>query len=113
MIPIKDYAKLHGVTSSTVRIKCLKGHFVTAEKIGRNWYIDEAERMPDMRLKTSRTGVSHSVVIDVDGVPDGYITLKSYAALHQLNYKVLQQQAIAGTLIYTVKVGNQWFIKKQ
>ena len=43
MISIKDYAIKHGKHPSSARYMAGRGSFRTAQKIGRDWYIDEDE----------------------------------------------------------------------
>jgi hypothetical protein len=51
LIPLIDYARLHGKTISAVRKKAADGGFKTARKIGRNWVISEEEPFIDLRFK--------------------------------------------------------------
>lgn len=51
LIPIKIYAERNGIDASTVRHKCLKGNYKTAQKIGRDWLIDEDEPHIDLRRR--------------------------------------------------------------
>lgn len=43
LISITDYAKKNGKDESVVRRHCRAGRFKTAQKIGRNWVIDDGE----------------------------------------------------------------------
>lgn len=49
MIPIKEYAALHGKALVTVRQKARNGGFKTAKKPGRDWMIDSEEPYTDNR----------------------------------------------------------------
>lgn len=49
MIPIKEYAALHGKAVITVRKKAQNGGFKTAQKLGRDWFIDSDEPYIDNR----------------------------------------------------------------
>lgn len=51
LIPIRVYAERNGVDVSTVRHKCLKGGYKTAQKLGRDWLIDEDEPYTDLRRR--------------------------------------------------------------
>lgn len=51
-ISLAEYAKKHGVTPDTVRQKILRGN-LPAEKIGRNWVIDESTPYTRKRRKQS------------------------------------------------------------
>lgn len=52
MIPLKDYALKHGRNPATFRQKAIRGGFQTAQKIGRDWMIDEDEPYIDRRVKS-------------------------------------------------------------
>lgn len=52
MIPLKDYALKHGRNPATFRQKAIRGGFLTAQKIGRDWMIDEDEPYIDRRVKS-------------------------------------------------------------
>lgn len=54
LISLAQYAKNHGKNESSARRMALRHRFRTAEKIGRNWVIDENEPWPDYRTKTYR-----------------------------------------------------------
>lgn len=54
MISIADYAIKHGKSHIAVRKMAARGGFQTAQKIARNWIIDENEPYPDARLKTGK-----------------------------------------------------------
>jgi hypothetical protein len=51
-ITLKQWAKNHGLHPSSARQKALRGNFETAEKIGRDWFIDEDEENIDHRITT-------------------------------------------------------------
>ena len=52
MISLKEYAAKHGKHPVSVRQKAARGGFQTAQKIGRDWIIDENEPYEDNRLKS-------------------------------------------------------------
>lgn len=54
LIPIKQYAEMHGRTPATVRQKCIRGTFTTAQKIGRDWLIDDQEPYTDARERSAQ-----------------------------------------------------------
>lgn len=54
LISLTKYAEKHGKNESSARRMALRGRFLTAEKIGRNWVIDENEPWPDYRKKIYR-----------------------------------------------------------
>lgn len=49
LISLKEYAELHSKALVSVRQKAARGGFQTAQKIGRNWVIDEDEPYSDNR----------------------------------------------------------------
>ena len=51
LIPISEYAKIHGIDPATVRQKCIRGGFETAIKIGNYWVINRNEPHTDHRKK--------------------------------------------------------------
>ena len=53
-ILLADYAKLKGKDPTTVLEKIYRGSLQTAEKIGRQWFIDENEEYPDLRVKSGK-----------------------------------------------------------
>lgn len=51
LISLAQYAAQHGKSDSTARQMALRGHFATAQKVGRNWMIDSSEPWPDYRTQ--------------------------------------------------------------
>ena len=54
MISISEYSAMHGKTDRAARQMAQRGGFKTAQKIARNWIIDENEPYPDARIKTGK-----------------------------------------------------------
>ena len=54
LITIKEYAAKHGKHPVTVSQKCQRGGFKTAQKIGRDWLIDEDEPYTDNRVSSGK-----------------------------------------------------------
>lgn len=52
LISVKDYAAKHGKSPITIRQSCHRGRFKTAQKIGRDWLIDENEPFVDNRFQS-------------------------------------------------------------
>lgn len=52
MIPLKEYAERNGKAHVSVRQKAARGGFKTAQKIGRDWLIDENEPYTDKRVQS-------------------------------------------------------------
>ena len=51
LITIKEYAERNGLQHDNVRHKCQRGSYKSAQKIGRDWLIDENEKDIDRRVK--------------------------------------------------------------
>ena len=54
MISLSEYAAIHGKSQIAARKMAERGGFKTAQKIARNWIIDENEPYPDARIKTGK-----------------------------------------------------------
>ncbi|MGL4548323.1 hypothetical protein [Eubacterium aggregans] len=54
LISIQEYAKRNRKAQTTVRQKAAAGGFETAQKIGRNWVIEEDEPYTDNRVKSGK-----------------------------------------------------------
>lgn len=53
MIPITEYAAMHGKAAVTTRQLACRGGLRTARKLGRNWMVDSEEPYPDHRRRMS------------------------------------------------------------
>lgn len=51
MITLKEWAEAHNIDPATARQRAGRGTFETAQKIGRDWVIDEDEDLIDHRKK--------------------------------------------------------------
>lgn len=54
MIPLKEYAEKLGKNPITAAQKAARGGFISARKIGCQWFIDENEPYGDGRVKHGR-----------------------------------------------------------
>lgn len=54
MIPLTQYAEMHGRSPVAARQRAQRGGFVSAVKIGRDWLIREDEPYGDLRLASER-----------------------------------------------------------
>ena len=52
LIPLAEYARNLGKNPDNARQLANRGAFKTAQKIGRDWMVDPAEKWPDRRLKS-------------------------------------------------------------
>lgn len=67
LISLSEWAKKNGITPDTARQRANRGVFTTAQKIGRNWVIDEDEELIDHRKKELTTEIYKKVFgIDED-----------------------------------------------
>lgn len=53
-IPLKEYAERLGKSPDNARQLVRRNSFQTAEKLGRQWFIDPTEPWPDRRVKTGK-----------------------------------------------------------
>lgn len=54
LIPLKEYAERLGKSPDNARQAVWRGSFKTAQKIGRQWFVDDAELWPDHRVKSGK-----------------------------------------------------------
>ena len=54
MITLAEYTRRCGRNARYLRQKCVNGDFKTAQKVGRDWFVDEDEACPDMRVTTGK-----------------------------------------------------------
>lgn len=53
-ILLSRYANLKGIAPVTARQKAQRGGYLTAEKIGRDWFIDPKEPHIDLRVRSGK-----------------------------------------------------------
>lgn len=51
LIPLKEWARAHGIDPATARQRAGRGSFETAVKVGRDWFISKDEPLVDHRHK--------------------------------------------------------------
>ena len=54
MIPLKEYAEKLGKNPVVAAQKAGRGTFQTARKIGCQWFVEETEPWPDLRVKSGK-----------------------------------------------------------
>lgn len=54
LITLKEYAIRLGKNPDVVRQKALRGTMKTAQKLGRDWFIDENEPYVDQRITSGK-----------------------------------------------------------
>lgn len=77
-ISLSEYAKRHGKNPSRVRVLAETGRLPSAQKVGRNWIVDEREHYPDDgRLKGVRVSYDYTELLDEleEELADGSLTL--------------------------------------
>lgn len=99
MIKLRDWANAHGILEESARQKRKYGHFKSAKKIGRCWYIDENEILEDEQLAD-----------DCIRVDKGMIPLTKWAEKQGISSATARQKAARGNLKTAVRVGYQWFV---
>lgn len=52
LIPLKEYAEKLGKNPDNARQLAWRGSFQTAQKIGRDWFVEDIEPWPDRRVKS-------------------------------------------------------------
>lgn len=52
LIPLIEYSKRHGKNPANARQLIARGAFASVQKMGRDWFIDDAEPWPDRRIKS-------------------------------------------------------------
>lgn len=52
LIPLAEYARGRGKDPANARQLVARGAFASAQKIGRDWFVDDAELWPDRRVKS-------------------------------------------------------------
>lgn len=57
LISLGDWAKKNGIDPATARQRAGRGAFETAQKIGRNWVIEDSEELVDHRKKDITTHI--------------------------------------------------------
>lgn len=82
MISLVEYAKNHGIEPVTARQRAARGAFETAQKIGRNWVIDEDEEYIDHRKKDVTTQIYDKVF----GIKEDHGNVNSYVKAVIINF---------------------------
>ena len=72
LITLKEFAERNGRSADSARQKANRGGFRTAQKIGRDWLIDEDEHYSDNREKSGeyknwrKKKKNNTKIIDID-----------------------------------------------
>ena len=54
LIPLIEYSKRLGKNPANARQLIARGAFASAQKIGGDWFVDDAEPWPDRRVKSGK-----------------------------------------------------------
>lgn len=54
LIPLIEYSKRLGKNPANARQLIARGAFASVQKIGRDWFVDDAEPWPDRRVKSGK-----------------------------------------------------------
>ena len=54
LISLKEFAARWGKNPDNARHLAQRGSFQTARKMGRDWFVDDAEPWPDRRVKSGK-----------------------------------------------------------
>lgn len=82
LISLGEWAKKNKIDPATARQRAGRGSFETAQKIGRNWVIDEDERLVDHRYKDVTTEIYDKVF----GVKENHENVNKYVKAVIINF---------------------------
>lgn len=82
LISLVEWAKKNGIDSGTARQRAIRGAFETAQKIGRNWVIDEKEKLIDHRRKDLTTHIYK----DVFGIDENHDKVNRFMKAVIINF---------------------------
>lgn len=54
LVTLKRWAEEHGISPATARQNAGRGKYETAQKLGRDWFIDKDEPNIDRRVKSGK-----------------------------------------------------------
>lgn len=72
LISLKQWAEAAGISAVTARQRAQRGSFKTAIKIGRDWVIDENEKLVDHRRKADQVQQSDAVEKMIEQIVEEY-----------------------------------------
>lgn len=73
LVALSDYAKAHGKSGDTIRRLAEAGSLATAQKIGRNWVVDDAEAYPVKKRQASKPLTVISLFSGCGGMDLGFV----------------------------------------
>lgn len=82
LISLVEWSKKNGIDPATARQRAGRGAFETAQKIGRNWVIDEDEKLVDHRYKDVTTEIYDKVF----GVKENHENVNKYVKAVIINF---------------------------
>lgn len=54
LITLVEWSEMNGITPATARQNAARGKYKTAQKLGRDWFIDKDEENTDNRVKSGK-----------------------------------------------------------
>jgi len=73
LVALAEYAKIHGKSGDTIRRLAESGALRTAQKIGRNWTVDDAEAYPVKKRQASKPLTVVSMFSGCGGMDLGFV----------------------------------------
>lgn len=100
LISLAEWAAREGISPVTARKKAQKGLLITAQKIGRNWVIDEREKNEDYRTAAPHTEGSANL-----------ITLPGWAQREGISAGYARKLASEGRLAGAIQIKGRWLVR--
>lgn len=97
LISLGDWANNNGMDPATARQRAGRGAFKTAQKIGRNWVIDEDEKLVDHR-KASEHITMKKAIMNLVNSDRGQIRLNNVSMLRRWTKNALDMDVDELTL---------------
>lgn len=82
LISLGDWANSNGMDPATARQRAGRGAFKTAQKIGRNWVIDEDEKLVDHR-KAEKHITLKKAIMNMVNSDEGEVRLNNVSTLRR------------------------------
>lgn len=105
LVTLSEYAQLHEISLSTVKMRIHRRLYQSARKIGRLWYIDPNEIIP-LQSKAFRSTLCREKQSKVKGL----VSLSEYAKQHEMSPSLVRYHIQFGRLQTAQKISNRWMI---
>lgn len=110
IISLSEYAKLHNKSSDTIRRMAERGLLKTAQKIGRNWVVDNSEEYPVKKRASSKLISVASLFSGCGGMDLGFIGGFEFLGRHfdKTGFDIIWANEIntAACNTYKINLGN-------